>query len=75
MYEIRERPLCRKAILRLGLRPNLDARGEWDGRTALRGTELLRITDGMKKQMRLMVAEGRWGEVKLAKRHREPRWW
>jgi hypothetical protein len=64
MPEIKERPLCRKAILKLGIAPFL-TNGIWDGRHAVdkegqRGSP----SDGMRKQMRKMVDEGVWGAVK-----------
>jgi hypothetical protein len=73
--EIKERPGCRKAILNLGIRPFI-FNGEWDGRTAvLRDSgEQSTMSDDLRKQMRLMAAEGYWGEVKVAKwrRRRKP---
>jgi hypothetical protein len=70
MRETKERPGCRKAILNLGISPYL-INGEWDGETALstNGTRS-DMSDGLRDQMRLMVAEGHWGEVKLKRPNR-----
>jgi hypothetical protein len=76
MSTAKERPGCRKAILNLGIRPYLDANGEWDGETALsRNGMRSDMSDGLRKQMRLMVAEGHWGDLKLKRpeRWRRPR--
>ena len=60
----RERPGCRKAILSRGLRPHVGPDGRWDGRHAVtpegRRTAL---SGGLRKEMRLMIAEGRWPVV------------
>jgi hypothetical protein len=68
----RERPGCRKQILKLGIRPFIE-NGEWDGITTVRPNgDLSTVIGGMAKQMRLMAAEGHWPEVRLL-RHRR-RW-
>jgi hypothetical protein len=65
MSTIKKRPGCRRAILNLGIRPYL-VDGEWDGETALSANRMRSdMSDGLRDQMRLMVAEGYWGEVKL----------
>jgi hypothetical protein len=66
MSQIRSRPGCRKAIVNLSISPYLDSNGEWDGETALsRNGTRSDMSDGLRDQMRLMVAEGYWGDVKL----------
>ena len=71
MQPIRERPGCRKAILNLGISPYLDANGEWDAETATHGNGTRSdMSDGLRDQMRLMVAQGYWGDVKLKRPER-----
>jgi hypothetical protein len=73
MIEPKERPGCRKAILKLGLRP-LTVEGEWDGSRSVDETgERGSLSDGLRKQMRRMIAEGHWSGVKLPARTRRTR--
>jgi hypothetical protein len=47
------------------------ANGGWDGETALsRNGMRSDMSDGIRDQMRLMVAQGHWGEVKLKTQER-----
>lgn len=69
----KERPLCRKAIETRKLRPYL-VDGAWDGFTVVDPDGLRSgLSVGMRTQMRLMVAEGRWGEMKLKRWKRSGR--
>jgi hypothetical protein len=75
MSTAKERPGCRKAILNLGIQPYL-VNGAWDGETALsRNGMRSDMSDGLRKQMRLMVAEGHWGEMKVRRPKRWRRPW
>ena len=74
MSTAKERPGCRKAILNLGISPYLNANGEWDGETALsRNGTRSDMSDGLRDQMRLMVAQRYWGDVKLKRPARGPK--
>jgi hypothetical protein len=57
---IRERPRCRKVIVEKGLSPNL-VNEKWD-RMCTRDPDgrLAFMSDGLRKQMRKMIAEGFW---------------
>jgi hypothetical protein len=57
---IRERPICRKQILEFALRPHLGPTGKWDERFEDPGGEVGEMSDGMRKQMRLMISQGVW---------------
>src|SRR5574340_53981 len=64
---VRERPRCRAAILRLGLKPWRGAEGYWAGWSAEVAHETCpgkvqraALSDGMAKQMRRMLWERRW---------------
>jgi len=56
----RERPRCREVIIERGLTP-WPSPSEWDSRTAKRpdGTRT-NLSDGLRKQMGVMLAEGFW---------------
>lgn len=57
---VKERPRCRAVILRGGLQPRL-VDGVWDGRWAKNADhERIWLSEGMRKQMRRMIAEGVW---------------
>jgi hypothetical protein len=68
MIEIRERPVCRKAILRMRLAPSL-VDGVWDGKHAVHadGRRSL-MSDGMRREMRRMIEEGVWGPITTSRR-------
>ncbi|MGD1157510.1 MAG: hypothetical protein ABSA41_17020 [Terriglobia bacterium] len=57
----RERPQCRKQIIKHHLRPRLED-GRWDGTaTELEsGNQRIFLSDGMRKQMGKMLWEGYW---------------
>jgi hypothetical protein len=56
----RERPDCRRYILRLGLRPHIEPDGKWRKRAVNEQGEVSHLSDGLRKQMRLMAEEGLW---------------
>ena len=60
---IRERPQCRRVIQEQGLKPYL-VDGEWDGLYCHNpdGTHS-EMSDGFRKQMKKMVAEGHWAST------------
>ena len=58
---LRERPRCRSMILRLQLRPHLNAQGLWD-RRAISG-EVISLSEGMRIQVKKMILEGCWPEI------------
>jgi len=62
--KIKERPRARREILTHGLRPFIDRQGYWDGNTAVDSDarEIVLCTV-LRKQMRLMVAEGHFGKI------------
>lgn len=57
----KERPRCRKAICDKSLSPCRDAKGYWDGYSALTpdGRRAF-LSEGVEKQMRKMLWEGYW---------------
>lgn len=59
---VKERSVCRRVILVHGLKPFL-VNSQWDGRRCLNpnGTHST-LSDGMRRQMKLMLAEGCWSE-------------
>jgi len=59
---IRERPLCRKAIIAEGLSPFI-FNGCWTGYGCDPVTGMLDLSDGLKLQMAIMIAEGCYGDV------------
>ena len=69
MREIKERPLCRKAILDMELSPLL-VNGVWNGKRAVgKDGRQSSLSDGMKRQMRKMVQEGAWGPIRTGRGH------
>lgn len=63
MYNTKERPLCRAAIEKFGLRPFM-VRGKWNGFQAVRPDgRLSHLSAGLKKQLRKMLAENRWADL------------
>jgi hypothetical protein len=64
-YQLRERPLCRKAIVKLGVAPLLSRPGKWDGILAIndRGERSF-LSSGMQAQMRKMLKEDFWSTPK-----------
>jgi hypothetical protein len=54
-----ERPRCRAAILRAGLRPWL-VDGVWCGLAEIPDGGPVTLSPGMRSQMRRMIAEGVW---------------
>lgn len=56
---LKERPTCRKVIIRRKLKPLLNSEGEWEGYMGIspdgtRGS----LSEGMRRQMRKMINEG-----------------
>ncbi|HWR50960.1 MAG TPA: hypothetical protein VN428_07615 [Bryobacteraceae bacterium] len=68
--EIRERPRCCRNIIKNGLRPHLDSKGQWDGHGVQPDGEEVFQIGGMRAQMRKMIQEGYWEDLAgdLAKR-------
>lgn len=66
----RERPNCRRAIEKFGLKPLLIG-NEWDYRTCVgpEGNQWL-ITRNVLLQLRKMVREGHWGEIRINRKLR-----
>ena len=60
MNAARERPSCRLYILRLGLRPHIEPDGKWRKRAVNEQGEVSHLSDGLRKQMRLMLEQGHW---------------
>ena len=53
----KERPRCRRYIIEQGLQPYPSV-DEWDGTAFSRDGSHAFLTPGLKKQMRIMIAEG-----------------
>jgi hypothetical protein len=71
MARIIERRECRAAIIRNGWSPFISERGAWDGSIAVDGSgRRLAIQHRFKVQMRIMVKEGVWGQIRAT----YPRW-
>ena len=60
----KERPRCRRVIIRSGLRPFLDEWEYWNGFAAiLPDGKRTFLTDGLSSQMGLMLREGYWPDL------------
>jgi hypothetical protein len=71
-YNARERPGCRREIIRRGLRPSIDPySGLWDGSHAIdaRGQEF-HLTNGTGTQLGKMAREQFWPELTRKTRKR-----
>ncbi len=65
---MKEHPNCRKVILRDGILPYIVG-GVWDNFTVVgREGRYVGLSDNMRLQIRKMVREGVWGDVRVDRR-------
>ena len=71
----KERPRMRAWILKNGVRPHIEG-GVWDGyQIEYPNGQVADTGDALQTQMRKMVEEGHWGEVKLRQWPRPTKLW